>query len=65
MQASHKRDMSLQTIYRKDYFKNNTERDMIALPHKRKNESSNIQGKPKFFFVLNSTYGLNYHPNNP
>ena len=63
MQHMHRREMSLQTVYRKDYH-NQAMQPTLALPA-RKNESSNIRGQPKSYFSLNSTYEANYQPNNP
>jgi hypothetical protein len=38
---------------------------MLALLRRKKNERSNIHSKQKSNIVLESAYGLNYHPNNP
>lgn len=64
--GKRKRDLSLQSIYRKDYHsKIDHLTFQIDLPKLTKNQSMNIQGKPKDYFHINSTYLSNYQNNNP
>ena len=66
MQRDRKRDLSLQTIYRKDYHSSlPDEMNKVRLPKGTKNESTNIRGKSRGYLDLNSTYLANYHASNP
>ena len=66
LNGRRRRDLSLQSIYRKDYHSKMEHLPaQIDLPKLTKNESGNIQGKPKDYFNINSTYLSNYQNNNP
>lgn len=61
MNHRRKRDLSLQSIYRKDFKATlYNMANQVWLPKGSKNESSNIQFKQKKYLHLSSTYGINY-----
>ena len=65
MHSKRKRQLSLKSIYKKDYQKNVFDlANRIQLPRGSKNESYNVQLKRKSYLDINSTYLSNFHEKN-